>query len=179
MEKDVGTVLKHYPLGELGLIVVWCTQQHGLLHTAARGARKPGSRWGGRVDLFHECELVFKPAPSEEGLSTLDSVSLISPRLPLRRDLQRLRLAGYMARLLLCTVEPGAPDPAWHTLLTAARDYVATAPTPGAAILLRFEKRMAQLHGLYAPGTSPYSSLLRHFRHLPPDRNDLLSDLQG
>ena len=179
MEKDVGTVLRHFPLGEHGLIVVWCTAQHGLLHTAARGARKPGSRWGGRVDLFHECELVFRPAPTDEGLSTLDSVSLISPRLPLRRDLLRLRLAGYMSHLILGTVEPGAPDPSWHALLSTALDYVATTSTPRAAILLRFEQRMAQLHGLYAPGTSPYASLLRHFRHLPPDRNDLLNDLQG
>lgn len=36
------TVLKLYPLGENGLIVVWCTEE-GLIRTAAKSARKPGS----------------------------------------------------------------------------------------------------------------------------------------
>ena len=36
------TVLKLYPLGENGLIVVWCTEE-GIIRTAAKSARKPNS----------------------------------------------------------------------------------------------------------------------------------------
>ena len=36
------TVLKLYPLGENGLIVVWCSGE-GIIRTAAKGARKQSS----------------------------------------------------------------------------------------------------------------------------------------
>mgnify|MGYP003311062980 CR=1 FL=1 len=176
MEKDTGTILRQQPLGEHGLIITWCTAQHGIVRTAARLARKPGSELSGQVDLFHECELLYKTA-SQGDLHTLSSVNLLSPRLALRSSLLKLRLASYLARLLLATVEAGAAEPAWHTLISGALDYVASA-APRRAILLHFEKRLATLHGLYSPTQSPHSALLRHFQHLPAGRPELLDALK-
>ncbi len=182
MEKDIGSILHLLPLGENGLIVCWCTAQHGIIRTAARGARKPGSDYTGRLDLFHECELLFAPARRGD-LHTLGSVALLSPRLGLRRNLTKLRLASYMSRLLLSTVEPGcsvgdAGDAAWHRLLAAALDYLEQSPPPPrAAILHRFELRLAELHGLYSPVLPPHQALLNHFHHLPDGRAALLKNL--
>ncbi len=184
MEKDIGCILHQLPLGENGLIVCWCTAGHGIIRTAARGARKPGSDYTGRLDLFHECELLFSPARSGD-LHNLGSVTLISPRLGLRHNLTKLRLASYMARLMLATVEPGsgtsggAPeDAAWHRLISAALDYLEQSPSPPrAAILHRFEHRLAELQGLYSPAIPPYRALLNHFRHLPAGRAELLEKL--
>lgn len=176
MEKDVGTILRLYPLGEHGLIVCWCTAQHGLIRTAARNARKPGSDFYGRIDLFHECELVFRP-DERGGLSSLSSVALLNPRLPLRANLNRLRLASYMAALLSATVEEQHAEGCWYTLLASALDYVAEG-TPRPAVLHRFEQRMAELHGLYAPDVAPYLALEHHFRKLPGGRRELLEKLQ-
>lgn len=175
MEKDTGTILRQQPLGEHGLIITWCTAGHGIVRSAARLARKPGSELSGQVDLFHECELLYKPA-SQGDLHTLCSVSLISPRLALRSKLLKLRLASYMARLLLATVEPGAADADWHKLISGALDYV-TANEPRRAILLHFEKRLAELHGLFTPAMAPHNTLLRHFQNLPAGRTDLLEAL--
>lgn len=177
MEKDTGTILRQQPLGEHGLIITWCTAQHGLVRTAARLARKPGSELSGQVDLFHECELLYRPA-TQGDLHTLNSVNLLSPRLALRSNLLRLRLASYMSRLLLATVEPGVVDSAWHTLIAGALDYICTS-TPRAAILLHFEKRLAELHGLYSPTQSPHNTLLQHFQHLPAGREDLMNALRA
>lgn len=177
MEKDTGTILCQQALGEHGLIITWCTRQHGIVRTAARLARKPGSELSGQVDLFHECELLYRPA-TQGDLHTLSSVSLLSPRLGLRSKLSRLRLASYMVRLLLSTVEPGAQDSAWHKLISGALDYVATSE-PRRAILQHFEKRLAELHGLYTPDQLPHHSLLRHFQHLPAGRAELLDSLPG
>lgn len=176
MEKDTGTILRQQPLGEHGLIITWCTAEHGIVRTAARLARKPGSELSGQVDLFHECELLYRTA-SQGDLHTLTSVHLLSPRLALRSQLLRLRLASYMARLLLATVEPGAQDAAWHTLISGALDYVATSE-PRRAILQHFEKRLATLHGLYTSTQAPHSALLRHFQHLPAGRTELLEALE-
>ncbi len=177
MEKDTGTILRQQALGEHGLIITWCTAEHGIVRTAARLARKPGSELSGQVDLFHECELLYRPA-TQGDLHTLSSVNLISPRLALRSRLVKLQLASYMARLLLATVEPGAQDAAWHKLISGALDYVATSE-PRLAILHHFEKRLAELHGLYTTTMAPYNTLLRHFQHLPAGRNELLAALAG
>lgn len=176
MEKDTGTILRQQPLGEHGLIITWCTQQHGIVRTAARLARKPGSELSGQVDLFHECELLYRPA-TQGDLHALCSVNLISPRLPLRSSLAKLQLASYMARLIVATVEPGATDAAdWHKLIAGALDYVA-ANAPRRAILQHFEKRLATLHGLYNASEVPHHALLRHFQHLPAGRAELLATL--
>ncbi len=175
MHKDIGTILRLYPLGESGLIVCWCTAAHGVIRTAARNARMPGSEMAGRVDLFHECELTFRSAKQGD-LYNLSSVNLLSPRLPLRRNLTKLRLAGYMAQLMIATVEAGSPDPAWHELIAAALNYVAESE-PRAAVLHRFEKRLAELHGIYVPGTPAHPALLRHFGSLPAGRAELLAAL--
>ncbi len=182
MQQDTGSILRLLPLGENGLIVCWCTAGHGIIRTAARGARKPGSDYTGQLDLFHECELLFSPARSGD-LHTLGPVSLLSPRLGLRQHLTKLRLASYMARLLLATVEPGnasssAEDAIWHSLLAAALDYLELPTTTArAAILHRFERRLAELHGLYSPALPPHQALLNHFHHLPSGRTELLTSL--
>lgn len=175
MEKDTGTILRLYPLGENGLIICWCTAAHGIIRTAARNARTPGSELAGRIDLFHECELTFRPAKQGD-LYTLASAALLSPRLGLRQNLAKLRLAGYMAQLLTATVEPGAADPAWHELICAALDYVSQT-APRAAVLYHFEKRLAELHGIHVPGTPAHPALMRHFQSLPAGRSELLSQL--
>ena len=176
MEKDTGTILRQQPLGEHGLIITWCTAQHGIVRTAARLARKPGSEFSGQVDLFHECELLYRPA-TQGDLHSLSAAHLISPRLALRHNLTRLQLASYMARLMLATVEPGAQDAAWHTLISGALDYICTTELRP-AILLHFEKRLATLHGLYNPTQAPHHSLLQHFQHLPAGRSELLQKLE-
>ncbi len=184
MEKDKGSILRLHPLGENSLIVTWCTARHGLIRTAARGARKPNSDYAGRLDLFYECELLFTPSRHGD-LHTLCSVALLSPRLGLRQNLTRLRLASYMARLTLATLEPAAGSETsaeehapWHNLIATALDYVATPQTKlRPTILERFERRLAELHGLYSPALPPHVALLQHFQQLPAGRGELLTAL--
>ncbi|MBE6417936.1 MAG: hypothetical protein E7033_05665 [Akkermansiaceae bacterium] len=166
--RDVGTILKLSPLGDHGLIVVWCTAAHGIVRTAARNARKPGSDFTGRLDVFFEGELLFTMPPQGD-LATLHAAELLSPRLPLRKDLARLCLAGYLCRLLMATVEPGDANGEWHRLISGALDYVAASP-PRLAVLEHFEKRLATIHGIYSPAIPAHQALLRHFQSLPDGR---------
>lgn len=176
-ERDTGSVLRLFPLGEHGAVVCWCTVNHGMIRTAARNLLKPGSELSGVIDLFHECELVFRTS-NKSDLCTLASADLVTPRLGLRAQLTRLRLAGYMAQLLMSTVESGAGEPQWHELISGALDYAASAALR-VEIMLHFEKRLAELHGLYPADVQPYEALLRHFSRLPAGRGDLLRALRG
>ena len=156
-ERDTGSVLRLFPLGEHGAVICWCTANHGMIRTAARNLLKPGSELSGVIDLFHECELVFRTS-NKSDLCTLASADLVTPRLGLRAQLTRLRLAGYMAQLLMNTVESGAGESQWHDLISGALDYAASAALR-VEIMLHFEKRLAELHGLY-PAESPVSSVM-------------------
>ncbi len=175
--RDEGCILRLMPLGEYGLIITWSTAHHGIVRTAARNARKPGSDFAGRIDLFHSCELIVSDAKKGD-LSTLHAAELQQARLPLRGNLLKLMLAGYCARLLLATVETGDSTQAWHQLICGALDYIAGSH-PGANILFHFEKRLAQLHGLYSDIVPAYNALVQHFQHLPAGRQDLLDKLQA
>ena len=175
--RDIGCVLRLFPYKEHGAIVSWCTAEHGIVRTVARSVLKPGSELSGVVDLFHECEVVYR-TPAHGDLCTLASADLITPRLPLRGDLTKLRLASYMCRLLLSTVEAGAEDAHWHTLISSALDYTSES-VPRVEILQRFEQRLAELHGLYSSQVPAHSALLRHFSHLPAGREELVGQLLG
>ena len=43
---------------------------------------------------------------------------------------------------------------------------------------IRFEKRLAQLHGLYSDMVPAHNALAQHFQHLPAGRQELLEELQ-
>lgn len=169
--KDRATVLRLYPLGETGLIVVWSTSEHGIIRTAARQARKMGSDFFGHIDLFYDCEIVFTLAKSGD-LHQLSSVSLKKARLQLRKTLANLRLASYMTRLLQSTVEEGESDASWYLLIAGALDYL-NGHAASRAIMQHFEKRLSALHGLYVEGAIPHAALLRHFEKLPDGREAL------
>lgn len=118
------TVLKLYPLGENGLIAVWCTEE-GLIRTAAKSARKPCSPFAGRLDIFYQCRMQWTQAKKGD-LHTLTSADLLSPRLALRKSYLRLSAAGYFARLFLQMLEPDTPIPEFYDLLQRAYTYLET-----------------------------------------------------
>ena len=51
--------LRHYPLGEADLIIVFYTYNFGCVRSVARGARRVRSRFGSAFQPFTQSELVF------------------------------------------------------------------------------------------------------------------------
>lgn len=143
------TVLKLYPLGENGLIAVWCTEE-GLIRTAAKSARKPGSPFAGCLDIFYQCRMQWTQAKKGD-LHTLTSADLLSPRLALRKSYLRLSAAGYFARLFLQMLEPDTPIPEFYDLLQRAYTYLEN-NDPTLRAVLHFEQELARLHGIAHPG---------------------------
>ena len=145
------TVLKLYPLGENGLIAVWCTEE-GLIRTAAKSARKPSSPFTGRLDIFYQCRMQWTQAKKGD-LHTLTSADLLSPRLALRKNYLRLSAAGYFARLFLQMLEPDTPIPEFYDLLQRAYTYLEN-NDPTLRAVLHFEQELARLHGIASRRTS-------------------------
>lgn len=124
MDSATGLILRTRPLTETSLIVQWLTAEFGRLDTVAKGARRPKSPFGGKLDLFYLAEFSFARSPRSD-LHTLREVCLLDPHLALRRDLACLQQAAYAARLIEQTTETQTPLPGIFALL---RDLLALLP---------------------------------------------------
>lgn len=161
-------------LGDTSLIVQWCTREHGVIKTVAKGARAARSRYAGKIDLFFEAEIDWARARRGE-LHGLRDVAVSATRSGLRRDYGSTLLAGYFSGLLDRAVEPDHPVPELHDLLGRALDHVAEA---GASLraMGHFENELARLLGL-GGGRSSAESLEGAMGSLPAARRELMERL--
>ena len=175
MQQSQATLLRRYPLGETSWIVVWCTAEHGLVRTAARGARLPKSALAGKLDLFFEAEIAWINARRSD-LHALREVLLLSPRMGLRQSYARTVAAAYFAALLEQVVETETPIPEFHDLLVRALDWLSDhEPVPAA--IKRYEDRIAELLGIGVAGVASAGALLDTFHKLPPQRQILFEHI--
>lgn len=175
MLKSRATLIRRHLLGETSLILVWCTREHGVVRTVAKGARGAKSPFAGKVDLFFEADIAWVTAKAGE-LHHLREISLFSPRLGIRESYRRTLTASYFTALVEMVVETESPIPELHDLLVRALDWVATRE-PVASGVTRFEDRVAELLGVGAPGSAGAAALLDTFHRLPPGRHSLFSNL--
>lgn len=168
-------LLRKIRYSDTSLIVKWCTLDHGLVKTMARGALRPKSAFKGSLDLFFDAEIVFLRARKSE-LHTLKEVRVENPRLELRKSYLVTLVASYFVKLVDASVEPDAPVPGVFDLLGRAFDHLGSA-TPTRKTVLHFEKRLAGVLGVLSPDESPIRSLEGQGNKLPSDRKPLLDQL--
>ncbi len=151
-EHTAGILIRRVAWSETSWIVTWVTDRFGTLKTSARGARRPGSAFAGRLDLFYHAEVVF--TPSRQGdLHALGEVSVLAPFEASRAGTAGLYLAAYFAELASIAAQPMLPSEEIFDLLRRALDYLQReAATPKA--LSHFEREMCRVLGIHdASGT--------------------------
>jgi DNA repair protein RecO (recombination protein O) len=124
-------VLYRFDYLESSRIVRLATRDLGVQSALARGARRPGSRFGHALDVFASGVAHLSVRPGRD-LSTLTAFELMRFRSAIGSDLDRFTAASALAELALRFGHAGAPDPSFETLV-AALDAVAGAPA-GTAI---------------------------------------------
>lgn len=162
-----------HPLTDTSLIVHWLTEDHGLVRTVAKGARRPKSTFSGRLDLFFGGEITYHPARRGD-LHTLREVAIQHWREGLRGSYPALLLAGYWCRLLGDIMEPDHPAPELYDLLLRGLDHV-EAEGPSQRALLHFEKELVRLLGM-AHASRPAADTLRDALGRLPDSRDELCE---
>ncbi len=175
-QTDEADILRHYPLGENGMIVVASTANCGIVHAAAKGARSPKNAFYGKIDLFYKVSLTWKP-PVRDGLATLTEVRLLSPRENIRREYLRTAMGAYFTKLFEKGIEPNSPIPEFHDLLDRALNYL-DEKKPDFRGLAHFEREITRLHGIEHPGLTPVQSLTRFLGRLPRQRETVLKLLE-
>lgn len=159
VEKTQAILIGRRRISESSLLVTWCTLEHGLLRTRARGALRQRAALAGRLDLFVSAEISML-RPSRGEVWTLGEVVWSNPRPELRKDYGKVMLASYLVRLLQAMVEPLAAIATLHDLLGKALDYL-EGHAPSLTLVERFEWRLACELGLADEGTGASGQGLR------------------
>lgn len=89
--------LKKTKLGESDLIVTMLAEDGCQVRAVAKGARKPGSRFGGRVEPFTVADFMLHTGKS---LETISDAEVVATHAALREDYDRAQAASVVADFL-------------------------------------------------------------------------------
>jgi len=174
MEEARAILLRRYRFAENSLVVVWMTDCHGKVKTAVRSATKSGSPFAGRLELFTEAEIAFKPPKSGDLYSLSEVVLCGDPGLP--ATYVTLLAASYFAELCDLFSEPMHPVPEMFSLLQRAWGFLRT-QSPSTRAVEHFEMELARLLGIHDPAMPAHHSLSAVAHRLPINRVRLLEQL--
>lgn len=170
-------VIRLTRLTDTSLIVHWFTESHGLIKTVAKGARRPGSPFAGRLDLFFGGEISFQSARKGE-LHALREVVIDDWREGLRKSYGSTLFAAYCCQLAESAVEPEHPEPQLYQLLVRALNHI-DSNEPTMRALLHFERELATMMGILHEKREPSSSLRETLGALPSTREELIARIGG
>lgn len=175
VQSTQATLIRLTRLTETSLIVHWFTEDHGLVKTVAKGARRPKSQFAGQLDLFFSGEITYQQAKRGE-LHALRETSIGHWREGLRKSYASTLLAAYCCQLIESAVEPEHPDPELHHLLCRALDHIDVAE-PSLRALRHFERELVRLLGISDLQRPAELSLRDLLGSLPNSREELLERL--
>ncbi len=178
MEKAEGILIRKTLLTDTSLIVHWCTREHGIIRTAAKGARRPGSGFAGKLDLFYSADLIWVRAKKGD-LHTLRECAVSSYREGIQKDYLRLLAAAYFSALVEQVAESDTPVDGLYGLLRRGLDWL-QAHTPTRREVLFFEREVAADLGIHGEdGVSPITAIRGVYQRIPAQRENLMLRLGG
>jgi DNA repair protein RecO (recombination protein O) len=126
--RDQGVVLRTIKLGETDRIVTILTQGHGKVRAVAKGIRKPGSRFGARLEPTSHAALQCYRGRSD--LDIVTQVETIDANRRLREHYGCLTHAVSMLEATDQVAPEREPNPALYRMLVGALRTLADQPTP-------------------------------------------------
>jgi DNA repair protein RecO (recombination protein O) len=126
--RDQGVVLRTIKLGETDRIVTVLTQGHGKVRAVAKGIRKPGSRFGARLEPTSHVALQCYRGRSD--LDIVTQVETIDANRRLREHYGCLTHAVSMLEATDQVAQDREPNHALYRMLAGALRTLADRPTP-------------------------------------------------
>jgi DNA repair protein RecO (recombination protein O) len=167
-----GILLRKRKLSDTSLIISWCTDSLGILQTVARGARRPGSPFRGRLDLFFEAEISIAKS-RKSNLHTLREVVVVNPFAGIRTEHRRTHAASYFVELIEVCTETEHHEPEIFRLLQRAFGYL-NELDPDQRTVAHFESELARITGVQGAKPTAAMALGHLFGRLPSSRGALL-----
>ena len=138
-------VLRKTKLGETDTILTLLAADGGLVRAVAKGLRKPGGRFGARLEPYAVCDLLLNTGRSLEIITEAQTVASHSG---LREDLDRSAAASVVADLLDKIACEGQAEPRLFALATTSLGVMETAPVDALpALVIAFLMKAMAMHG--------------------------------
>lgn len=145
--REQGVVLRTYKLGETDRIVHLITQGRGKVRAIAKGVRRPGSRFGGRLEPFSHVDLQLY---SGRELDIVTQAELITSFTIVREDWIRSACASTMVEAADQLAQPDERSNSLFLLLLDGLRTLARGPRHPALVLDAYLFRFAVVAG-YQP----------------------------
>lgn len=143
--KTEAIVIRRANLGEADRIVTLFTREHGKVAVVAKGARKPRSRFAGRLELFTQLRALLAQGRT---LDVVSQVDVVDPFVGVRGDLGRMGAASFVAEVADRGTVDREPQPALYAALRQALHLIADGDAEMATMW--FAAQVLSLSG-YAP----------------------------
>ena len=166
MEQTEAILIRKTSWSDTSLIITWFTAAHGKLTTIARAARRAGSPFSGRLDLFHRVEIGFLPSRTS-AMHTLREVRLVE--VFASTSVANLFLCGYFAELVDLVTQPGESFPEIFDLLARASGHLSRAPATPRALEF-FESELCRMLGVHDGTACPLAAIETYCGRIPASR---------
>lgn len=144
--REQGLVLRTYKLGEADRILNVLTQGRGKVRAVAKGVRRPGSRFGGRLEPFSHVELQLYGGRS---LDIVTQAELVTPFSTVREDYVLSACASTMVEAADRVAQEDERNlPLFVLLLDGLRALSSHPPHPG-LVLDAYLLRLAAVAGYH------------------------------
>lgn len=144
--REQGIVLRTWKLGETDRILNVLTQGRGLVRAVAKGVRRPGSRFGGRLEPYSHVDLQLYEG---RNLDLISQAELIAPFARLREDFTLSACAATMAEATDRVVQEGERNLPVFLLLRAGLQALEAQPPSPAIFVDAFLLRLASASGFH------------------------------
>lgn len=121
--KTEAIVLRRANLGEADRVITLFTREHGRLSVVAKGARKPKSRFAGRLEPFTHLRALLGQGRT---LDVVSQVEVIDPFPAVRGDLGRMSAAFFVAEVTDRATPEREPQSAIFAALRQALRVIAS-----------------------------------------------------
>jgi DNA repair protein RecO (recombination protein O) len=159
--REQGVVLRTYKLGETDRIVHLLTQGRGKVRAVAKGVRRPGSRFGGRLEPFSHVDLQLYEGRS---LDIVSQAELITPHHEVRADYALSACGSVMAEGADLLAQEGERSNRLFLLLLDGLRALVARPAHPSLTLDAFLFRLASVAG-YHPVLHACARCGREGRH--------------
>lgn len=143
--RDQGIVLRTHKLGETDRILTLLTQGRGKVRAVAKGVRRPGSRFGGRLEPFGHVDLLLHEGRS---LDIVTQAELIASHANIRDDWELSSAAAVLAELVDAVAVEGDRDNGLFLLLRAGMQALDAQPPDVGPFIDAFLMRVAAAVGV-------------------------------
>jgi len=144
--KEQGIVLRTYKLGETDRILHLLTQGRGKVRAVAKGLRRPGSRFGGRLEPYSHVDLQLYEG---RNLDVVNQAELIAPHAAIRADFELSACAAVMVELTDVVAQEGERDNALFLQLRAGLQSLDARPADPTVFVDAFLLRVASIVGFH------------------------------